>query len=90
MRRAYRSFQKMLFSVSSSESSSVTPPNSTPIPFEAQRVMVAPDLSAGAYAVEGRLRLSHFTINGSNFVLLEMELSDAVTNERLPGPVSKE
>ena len=46
--------------------------------------MVAPDLSAGAYAVEGRLRRSHFTINGSNFVFPETETSDAVASERLP------
>ena len=46
--------------------------------------MVDPDLSAGAYAVEWRLRLSHFTINGSNFVLPEVETSGAVASERLP------
>lgn len=46
--------------------------------------MVAPDLSAGAYAVEGRFRRSHFTIKGSNFVLLEVEPSGAVASERLP------
>ena len=46
--------------------------------------MVAPDLSAGAYAVDGRLRRSHFTIRGSNFFLLEVESSGAVASERLP------
>lgn len=46
--------------------------------------MVAPDLSAGAYAVEGRLRRSHLTIKGSNFVLLEVEPSGAAASERLP------
>jgi regulator of extracellular matrix RemA (YlzA/DUF370 family) len=74
----------MLSSVSSSESSSVTPPNSTPIPFVAQSAMVAPDLRAGAYAVDGRLRRSHFIIKGSNFVLLEAVSAGAVASERLP------
>lgn len=53
------------------------------MPFAAQRAMVAPDLSGGAYAVEGRLRRSHFTIRGSNFVFLEVESSGAVASERL-------
>lgn len=81
--RTYRSFQKTLFSVSSSESSSVTPPNSIPIPFVAQSAIVTPDLSAGAYTVDGRLRRSHFTIRGSNLVLLEAESTGAVARERL-------
>ena len=46
--------------------------------------MVAPDLSAGAYAVDGRLHRSHFTVRGSNFFLLEVESSGAVASERLP------
>ena len=53
------------------------------MPFVAQSAIVAPDLSAGAYAVDGRLHRSHFTIRGSNFFLLEMESSGAVASERL-------
>ncbi len=44
--------------------------------------MVTPDLKAGAYAVEGRFRRSHFTIKGSNFVFAEAP-SGAGASDRL-------
>lgn len=61
-RKTHRSFQKTLSSLSSLVSSSVTPPNMTPTPFAAHKAIVHPLRRQGAYASEGRLRLSHLKV----------------------------
>jgi len=53
------SFQKRLSNPSSLVSSSVTPPNNTPMLFAVQRVIVHPLRKEGAYASDGLLRFSH-------------------------------
>lgn len=57
----------MLSILSSSFSSSITPPNSTPMPLLAQYVIVEPDRRLGAYPTF--LRRSHFSFDRSGSIL---------------------
>lgn len=63
----HRSCQKVLSRVSSFVSSSVTPPNITPMFLALHNAMVHPTRRAGAYAVDGRFRRSHLKVGRLEF-----------------------
>lgn len=60
----HKSFQNTLSKPSSPRSSSVTPPNITPVPLTDQSAIVHPARAVGVCVDDAVLRFSHFSVRG--------------------------
>lgn len=63
-KNTHKSFQNTLSNPSSPRSSSVTPPNMTPVPLADQSAIVHPARAVGVCVDDAVLRFSHFSVRG--------------------------